>query len=269
MEHRKLGSSDLHVSVLAFGAWQLGDPDYWGAHQAADGEAAVRAAIDAGIDLFDTAEGYGAGESERALGRALGSKRDKVLIASKVSASHCAPHRLRNACENSLRNLATDRIDLYQIHWPFRDVPFQDAYAEMARLKEEGKIREIGLSNFGPKDIDAWMAAGTCASNQLGYNLAFRAIENEIVPACTDHRLGILAYMPLLQGILAYRWQSPDELPPSRRRTRHFSCATASPAVSSSSSTRSSVSTKWPGGSPSLWPTSPWHGSWHSPPSPP
>ena len=224
MEHRKLGSSDLEVSALAFGAWQLGDPDYWGAHAAADGDAAVRGAIDAGIDLFDTAEGYGGGESERALGRALGADRDKVLVASKVSASHCAPDRLRNACENSLRNLGTDRIDLYQIHWPFRDVPFEDAYAEMARLKEEGKIREIGVSNFGPGDLDAWMAAGGCVSNQLGYNLAFRAIEHEIVPACLRHRLGILAYMPLLQGILAYRWRSADELPRSRRRTRHFSC---------------------------------------------
>jgi len=217
----------LEVSVLAFGAWQLGDPDYWGADADADGDAAVRAAIDAGINLFDTAEGYGGGASERALGRTLGTDRGQVLIASKVSASHGAPGQIRAACESSLRNLETDWIDLYQVHWPFRNMPFEDAYAEMAGLQQEGKIREIGLSNFGREDLQSWMHAGACVSNQLGYNLVFRAIEHEIVPACRAHGVGILAYMPLLQGLLANRWPSAGEVPPSRRRTRHFSCKRA------------------------------------------
>ncbi|HOZ45808.1 MAG TPA: aldo/keto reductase [Candidatus Hydrogenedentes bacterium] len=222
MNYRRLGSSDLDVSAMAFGAWQLGDPAYWGPDAEADGQAAIDAALDAGITLFDTAESYGAGESERALGRALGANRDRVLIASKVSPDHCAPAGLRAACEASLSRLGTDRIDLYQVHWPCRNVPFEDTYAEMTRLRDEGKIRAIGVSNFGPVDLDTWTACGDCASNQLGYNLMFRAIEHAIVPACIERGIGILVYMPLLQGILTGRWTTVDAVPESRRRTRHF-----------------------------------------------
>ncbi len=222
MQYRKLGDSDLYVSVLAFGAWQIGDPGYWGVDAEADAQAAVDAAIDAGINLFDTAESYGGGESERALGKALGAKRKDVLIATKVSPSNCAPEKLRRSCEASLGRLGTDVIDLYQIHWPFRDVPVAEIRAELQRLHEEGKIRAAGVSNFGPGDLEAWMAHGSCASNQVGYNLLFRAIEYEIVPACLAYGVGILAYMPLLQGILSGRWRSVEEIPEARRRTRHF-----------------------------------------------
>ena len=222
MQYRRLGSSEFDVSVLAFGAWQLGDPGYWGADAQADGNAAVHAAIEAGINLFDTAEAYGDGESERALGRALGARRREVLIASKVSSANCAPGRLRRACEGSLRRLGTEWIDLYQVHWPCREVPFEDANGELQRLQTEGKIRAVGVSNFGPLDLDAWMACGGCVSNQLGYSPAFRAAEYAAVPACLRHGVGILAYMPLLQGILSCRWKSADDVPQSRRRTRHF-----------------------------------------------
>ncbi|NIA14164.1 MAG: aldo/keto reductase [Nitrospiraceae bacterium] len=223
MEYRPLGSSGLEASILAFGAWQLGDPEYWGEDSQADGAAAVHAAIDAGINLFDTAEMYGGGESERALGRALRGKRDQVLVASKVLPTHCTPDKLRAACEASLQRLDMEWIDLYQVHWPFRDVPFEDAYGELGRLRDEGKIRAIGVSNFGAQDLDDWMRVGDAATNQLGYNLVFRAIEWEIVPACLRHGVGILVYMPLLQGLLSNRWKTADELPPARRRTRHFS----------------------------------------------
>lgn len=222
MQYRKLGSGNLTVSVLSFGAWQIGDPVYWGPEASSASDAAVAAAIDAGINLFDTAEGYGQGESERALGRALGSRRKDVLIASKVSEAHCAPKALRQACESSLQRLGTEVIDLYQVHWPCRSVPFEDTYGELRRLQEEGKVREIGVSNFGPKDLDGWMASGHAVSNQLGYNLLFRAIEFDIVPTCVRHNVGILAYMPLMQGLLSCRWQTIDDIPKNRRRTRHF-----------------------------------------------
>ena len=222
MHYRKLGSSDIEVSVVAFGAWQLGDAGYWGADAETDGQGAVDAAIDAGITLFDTAEGYGKGASERALGKALGTKRDQVLIASKVSSDNCAPEKLRASCESSLERLGTDRIDLYQVHWPCRDVPFEDTYAQMVRLRDEGKIRHIGVSNFGPVDLDRWMDKGACVSNQMGYNLIFRAIEHQAVPACLRHDLAVLAYMPLHQGLLTGRWKTVDAIPANRRRTRHF-----------------------------------------------
>lgn len=224
MKYRNLGDSDLNVSVLAFGAWQIGDPKYWGPDDEADAVAAVNAAIDAGINLFDTAEMYGDGESEKVLRAALGDRRNEVLIASKVSPANCAPDKLRRSCETSLDRLGTDVIDLYQVHWPSRDVPFGDTYAELARLKEEGKIRAIGVSNFGELDLPAWLETGDCVSNQLGYNLLFRAIEFGVTPLCLANNIGIMAYMPLLQGILAGKYESLEDIPEARRRTRHFSC---------------------------------------------
>ena len=221
MQYRKLGSSGLKVSVLSMGTWQLADTGYWGPSER--GADAVKAAIDNGINLFDAAELYAKGESEKALGRALGPDRDRVLIASKVSVSNCAPDKVRMACEGTLRRLGTDRIDLYQVHWPSRDVPFPDTFGALTKLKEDGKIREIGLSNFGKTDLREWMSLGTAVSNQLGYNLLFRAIEHEIVPACLQYGFGILVYMPLMQGILSGKWQCVDEIPVQRRRSRHFS----------------------------------------------
>lgn len=223
MNHRELERAGFEVSTLAFGAWQLGDPAYWGPGTEADGAAAVHAALDLGVTLFDTAEMYGAGESERALGKALGKRRRDALIASKVGSGHGQPEALRAACEASLERLGTDWIDLYQVHWPFRDASFDDACAAMQSLRDAGKIRAIGVSNFGPSDLAAWAAIEAPSANQLGYNLLFRAIEFEIVPACQSLGAGILVYMPLLQGLLAGRWDSPGVVPEKRRRTRHFS----------------------------------------------
>lgn len=224
MECRRLGNSDLNVSVYAFGAWQLGDTAYWGEEAETDAEAVVQTAIDAGVNLFDTAEGYGAGRSEEVLGGALGARRNDVYITSKVSPENCVPPtRLRAACEASLKRLGTSTIDLYQVHWPCEPSRFDDAAAEMMRLKDQGKIRAIGVSNFGPRHLDAWVRTGECDSNQLGYNLLFRAIEYDIVPACRKRGVGILAYMPVMQGILAGRWNAIEEIPEARRRTRHFS----------------------------------------------
>jgi aryl-alcohol dehydrogenase-like predicted oxidoreductase len=227
MQYRTLGNTNINVSVLSFGAWQIGDPTYWTSDTQSDQERAVHAAIDAGINLFDTAEMYGAGESESALGLALGprrddARRDGVIIASKVLPENCAPEKLRHACESSLQRLRTDHIDLYQIHWPFRDVPFEAAYAELARLKQEGKVREVGVSNFGPEDLAAWFKTGECVSDQIAYNFAFRAAEDSIIPWCQSHNVGVLAYTPLLQGILSGRWDKIEEIPQMRRRTRHF-----------------------------------------------
>ena len=220
MKYRKLGTSDLNVSVMAFGAWQLADSDYWG--QAEHGDEAVRAALDAGINLFDTAEAYAQGTSEQALGRALGADRDKVLIASKLTPDHCTAELVRSSCEASLERLGTDRIDLYQVHWPPPKERFSETAEALLKLKQEGKIRHIGLSNFGPKNIESWVSAGEAISDQLGYNMLFRAIEHEITPACVKHGLGILVYMPLMQGLLTGRWKTVEDIPGSRRRTRHF-----------------------------------------------
>lgn len=237
MQYRKLGVCNINVSVLSFGAWQLGDPGYWGTMTPTQPAEAVRAAIDGGINLFDTAEVYGGGESDRILGQALGADRKRVLIAGKVLPQNCTPARLRAACEASLRRLGTDYIDLYQIHWPFRQKPIRDiqgnplkevpdvmSAAETLRtLQNEGKIRFIGLSNYGREDLKEWFFHGGAESNQIGYNIVSRAVEYDVLPACRTFQLGVLAYMPLMQGLLAHRWDSVEVLPVARRRTRHFS----------------------------------------------
>ncbi len=222
MEYRRLGATDLKVSVLTLGVWQLGDSEYWGPVEAKEAEATVRAAIDSGVNLFDTAEWYGAGRSEEVLGQALGGRRKDVLLASKVSPQNCSSEGVRKACEASLARLRTDVIDVYQVHWPNPEIPFEETYSALERLQKEGKIRAIGVSNFGPEDLTAWLSVGACASNQIGYNLLFRAAEWALLPACVEQGVGVLVYMPLMQGILSGRWKGIDEIPAKRRRTRHF-----------------------------------------------
>jgi len=223
MEYRRLGRTDWKVSVVSFGAWQIGDPEFWGNDDAANAGEAVQVALDEGVNLFDTAEMYGGGASEEALGKALGARRRDVHIADKVSPENCAPDRVRAACEASLRRLGTDWIDLYQVHWPSRTVPFEDTHAALSALRDEGKIREIGVSNFGARDLAQWCGAGGAASDQVGYNLLFRAAEYEAIPACRERGVAVLAYMPLMQGLLTGRYASIEDIPMLRRRTRHFS----------------------------------------------
>lgn len=237
MQYRQLGEHGPKVSVIAFGAWQIGDPEYWGVDDQTDADRTVRIALDQGVTLFDTAEGYGNGKSEEVLGQCLGKDRDKVLIASKVSSTHCTAQGVREACEASLKRLGTDYLDLYQIHWPFRTMPFMTGFGEispamgsfeevadaMMALKKEGKVRYVGVSNFGPKDLDHWLRAGEAVSNQIGYNMLFRAAEYAVAPACRRAGVGMLAYMPLMQGLLAGRYDTIDSIPQARRRTRHFS----------------------------------------------
>jgi aryl-alcohol dehydrogenase-like predicted oxidoreductase len=222
MERVRLGRTDIEISRAGMGCWGIGDGEYWGAQAEAESVAAVRAALDAGVNFFDTAEGYGAGASEEVLGRALAGRRDEAVIASKVSGQHLAPEDLPRACEASLRRLGTDRIDLYQIHWPSRTVPLAETLGALERLKEVGKVRAIGVSNFGPRDMDALTAAGRAESNQLPYSLLWRAIEFEILPKCVAQEVGVLTYSSLMQGLLAGKFRTPDDVPPHRARSRHF-----------------------------------------------
>lgn len=224
MYYNTLGNSELRVSALSLGAWQLGDPGFWGEDECSEAKDLVAAAIDNGINLFDTAELYGNGSSEEILGEALKGRRDEVVLASKVSTQHCTAEGVRAACENSLNRLQTDRIDLYQIHWPFPKEDFGEVQETLAALREEGKILEVGISNFGKNDIHDWMETGQAVANQIGYNMLFRAPEYDMIPACQENNLGVLAYMPLMQGLLSGRYDSIEDIPFQRRRTRHFSC---------------------------------------------
>jgi myo-inositol catabolism protein IolS len=226
MEWRQCGRSDLRLPLLGVGTWSFGGgaDDYWGEQSQREAEAVVGRAIDLECAYFDTAQGYNDGRSESALGQLLKGRRDRVLIGTKISPTNTRPEALREHCEASLARLQTDRIDVYMVHWPMAPPLVQDAFATLQSLRDEGKIRYIGVSNFGVQQMrEARTAGADFVVDQLGYNLFFRAVEHEILPFCQAHGIGIIGYMPLLQGILSGKYGSPERVPPLRARTRHFS----------------------------------------------
>jgi len=221
VEYRRLGRSDITVSTVCLGCWPFAGDPTWGPQEEAQSVATVHAALDAGINFFDTAENYGKGLSEETLGRALGRRRKEAVIATKVGRRQ--PVEIRSACENSLRRLRTDYIDLYQIHWPSRSVPVADQFEALERLREEGKVLAVGVCNFGVSDLSELLAAGRCEANQLPYSLLWRAIEFEIQRRCVENDIGILTYSSLAQGLLTGKFRSAEEVPEGRARTRLFS----------------------------------------------
>jgi len=223
MEYRKLGRSDLEVSAICMGCWALAGGTVWGDQDEQEAIGALRTAVDVGVNFFDTAEGYGSGASEALLGRAFKGMRDKAVIATKVSPNNMHPVDLRAACERSLSYLQTDYIDVYYLHWPNWDIPFEETMGEMLKLKEEGKIRAVGCSNFGVTDLGAMLEISHVDVNQLAYNLLFRSIEVEIVPACLANDVSVATYSPMLHGILTGKFATLDDIPDERARTRHFS----------------------------------------------
>ena len=237
MNHRQCGDSDLWLPALGLGCWPFGGGEYWGPAAQADVDAVVRFAVDQGCNYFDTAEAYNQGASEAALGQALrGIARDKVLVGTKISPSNTAPENLVEHCEASLRRLQTDYIDLYMVHWPitshsivhFHPEPMAtpsvpDAFATLARLRQAGKIRHIGVSNFGPERLDEALATGAgIVVDELPYSLLTRGIENEILPHCGRRGVGVMGYMALMQGVLAGIYPTLGDVPVWQRRTRHF-----------------------------------------------
>ncbi|MCP4166353.1 MAG: aldo/keto reductase [Chloroflexi bacterium] len=223
MKYQHLGNSDIVVSVICMGCWGLAGDFHWGEQDDAASIAAVHAALDAGINFFDTAEAYGDGHSDEVLGRALAGRRDQVVIASKVSADSLAPDDLAASCENSLRRLRTDSIDLLQIHWPNWDIPLAETWAALEMLQAQGKIRAIGVSNFGEIDLPDLLNLGRPVTNQLPYSLLYRAIEFDLQWRCVQEDIGILCYSPLLHGLLSGQYTALDQMSPTRARTRHFS----------------------------------------------
>ena len=161
------------------------------------------------------------------------------MIGTKVTPANAAPHSLRNSCEQSLKRLGTDYIDVYMLHWPINPHAIEhfsndptvianppsvaEAFATLKTLKQEGKIREIGMSNHGIKQMQAVLASmDDVVTNEMPYNLFSRAIEESIIPFCEQHKLGIIAYMPLLQGLLTGQYSNAAEVAPMRARSRHF-----------------------------------------------
>jgi myo-inositol catabolism protein IolS len=225
IERRSYGNNQANLPVIGVGCWAFGggSGDYWGAQDQKDVDAVVAAALDQGANYFDTAEAYNDGRSEEALGIALKGRRQAAIIGSKVQPNNTEPAVLRQHCEASLRRLGTDVIDIYMLHWPLTDHSLPDALATLEDLQKEGKIGTIGLSNFGVHQVQEVLQTGApIGTNQLCYNLLSRAIEAELVPLCAHASIGIVAYMPLQQGLLTGKFRSADETPAARTRTRHF-----------------------------------------------
>jgi len=222
VQFAKLGRSDIEVSRVCMGLWNIVGDSTWGPQEERDSIEAIEAGLDAGINFFDAAMAYGGGYSEEVLGKVLGARRSDVVIGTKASPGHQSREGLIAACEASLERLATDTIDLYILHWPDRGVPFEETMEGMTRLIEQGKVRLAGVSNFGVEDLPAILRCGRVEANQLAYNLVFRAIEFEIAPVCVENDVSVTCYSSLAQGLLTGKFASADEVPEGRARTRHF-----------------------------------------------
>lgn len=212
MKTTTLGRSGLNVSRIAFGTWQLGGD--WGSFDEEAAVAAIRRARELGVNFFDTAQAYGFGSSERILGRALRAElareRDQVVIATKggLRQTHSglvrdsSPDWLRRGVDASLAALGIDHIDLYQVHWPDNTVPAAETAGALADLITEGKIGHVGVSNFSPAQMRAFSETLPVETLQPPYHLFRRDVEQDTLPYCREHDIGVLVYGPLAHGLL-------------------------------------------------------------------
>ena len=225
MQYHEFPSTDLRVSKLCFGCWGIISDAHWGQRDESSAVKTMRAAIDSGVNFFDTAPMYGNGASETLLAQFLcdNDLRDEIIIATKIRPDKMAPNDVVAECEESLARLQTDHIDLFQTHWTSREVPLEDTWDAMIRLRDAGKVKHIGVCNAGTQDLATILPRHKPLTNQLPYNLLSRMIESEIIPTCEREGIGILVYSPLLHGILAGKYSSAAEVPDGRARTRHFS----------------------------------------------
>ena len=213
METRPLGQSGIQITPIIGGLWQAGK-EMWPGIDDKETTKAVRAAFEAGITTFDTAEAYGKGHSEKILATAISDIRSKVIYATKVFANHLNYDQVLKSCHQSLKNLQTDYIDLYQIHWPAgsfgtREVPIGETMGALNDLKEQGKIRSIGVSNFSRAQLQEALEYGQIDSLQPPYSLFWRQVEKDAMSFCVEKRITILAYSSMAQGLLTGKF-GPD-----------------------------------------------------------
>ncbi len=214
MKTRQLGNTDLHITPIGFGSWAVGGGGYqfgWGPQDDEQSIAAIKHALDLGINWIDTAAVYGLGHAEEIVARALKDRAVRPYIFTKcervwnehveISGSLKA-QSIRRECENSLRRLQVDIIDLYQIHWPDPDPEIEEGWATMAELKKEGKVRYIGVSNFNVSQMRRAMEIAPISSLQPPFSLINRDIEKDILPFCQEHNIGVIVYSPMASGLL-------------------------------------------------------------------
>jgi aryl-alcohol dehydrogenase-like predicted oxidoreductase len=218
METRRLGNSDMDISRVGLGAWAIGGSWRWGWGTQNDSEsvAAIRRAAELGVNWIDTAAVYGLGHSESVIGAALKEMPKKPYIFTKCGLrwketdnsareaySILKAKSVREEAENSLKRLGVDYIDLYQIHWPNPKAEIEEAWTEMAKLREEGKVRFIGVSNHTVAQMERLKAIAPVTSLQPPYNLINRASESALLPFCKEHNIGVIVYSPMSSGLLS------------------------------------------------------------------
>jgi aryl-alcohol dehydrogenase-like predicted oxidoreductase len=233
-ELRKLGNSDLEITPLGIGAWAIGGSGWafsWGDQDDQDSIAAIHAGLDAGLNWIDTAAVYGLGHSEEMVGQALHDRSRKPYIFTKCERAWNDERKIfpslkaasiRQECEDSLRRLQVDVIDLYQVHWPEPEADIEEGWTEMARLKEEGKVRWIGVSNFNVDQMKRALKIAPITSLQPPYSLLVRKIEPEILPFVKGNGIGTLVYSPMRAGLLTGKMtrQRAESLPADDWRSR-------------------------------------------------
>jgi aryl-alcohol dehydrogenase-like predicted oxidoreductase len=214
MELKRLGNSNLNITQLGIGAWAIGGSGWngsMGPQNESDSIPAIHAALDHGLNWIDTAALYGLGHSEEMVARAIQDRSPKPYIFTKCervwdklgNIGPCLKAKsVRRECEDSLRRLKIDAIDLYQIHWPEPDEDIEEGWTEMARLKQEGKVRWIGVSNFSVEQMKRAQAIAPITSLQPPYAVVRREIEQEILPFCLKQNIGVIVYSPMYAGLL-------------------------------------------------------------------
>lgn len=230
MQYRKLGQSGLNVSAVGLGTWAMGN-DFWGPSEDDLSISTIHAALDAGINLIDTAPVYGSGHAEEVVGKAIRNRRGKLVLATKTGIKKSGkgiiitlkPESIRQEIEDSLRRLGTDHIDLYQIHRPDPDTPLEDSLNELIRLRDQGKFRYLGVSNFSREQLQQAKDLAFIISDQPHYSMLEREIEKEVIPYCLEQSIGILGYGTLGGGILTGRYKTRPEFEKGDYRDRFYS----------------------------------------------
>jgi len=234
-DRKKLGNSDLEITRLGTGAWAMGGSGWafaWGQQDDNDSIAAIRSALDAGMNWIDTAAVYGLGHSEEVVAKALQGVSNRPYVFTKCERRwdengkiypSLKADSIRKECEDSLRRLKIDVIDLYQVHWPDPDADIEEGWTEMARLKEEGKVRWIGVSNFNVAQMRRAMKIAPITSLQPPYSLLVRDIEQEVLPFARQNNIGVIVYSPMRNGLLSGKMtkERAQNLPQDDWRSRN------------------------------------------------